>query len=146
MSFDTFAWLFLILSLVVIQKIYVNSEKQNTEEFNYPAIQNRLFWILVITILYVITRLGSVVTEHLSTNVHSLTITSIWAIYAIVSVVYGVISRNKKSAFSRNWFTVPYTIKINCCRYGKCFNCGESNFIYWCWVYRCSHFKILLLK
>lgn len=96
LSFDTFAWLFLILSLVVIQKIYVNSEKQNTEAFNYPAILNRLFWILVITILYVITRLGSVVTEHLSTNVHSLTITSIWAIYAIVSVVYGVISKNKK--------------------------------------------------
>lgn len=96
LSVDTFAWLFLILSLVFIKKIYVNSEKQNTEAFNYPSIQNWLFWTLVLTILYVITRLGSVVTEHLSTNIHSLTITSIWAIYAIASVVYGVVAKNKK--------------------------------------------------
>ncbi|MFP3727448.1 DUF2339 domain-containing protein [Priestia filamentosa] len=93
-SFETFAWLFLIISLVIIQKLLTNSEKENMGKVDSQTL-SFVFWVLAATILYVATTIGHVVTEHLSTNVQSLTTTSIWAIYAIVSVVYGVMSKNR---------------------------------------------------
>ncbi|GAA3325896.1 hypothetical protein GCM10020331_059620 [Ectobacillus funiculus] len=57
---------------------------------------NILFGATAIYILVFITQLGAVATVSFSNNIQSLTISSLWAIYAIVGVVYGAIKKEIK--------------------------------------------------
>lgn len=91
-SLETIAWVMMISSLLLIRKICSTIQVRNEEISN---IMNVLFGSTALAILIFITQIGGVATQHLSTNVQSLTISSLWAIYAVAGVVYGVLSGNK---------------------------------------------------
>lgn len=92
-SFETVAWIAMLTSFVYMRKLSDNLNKffEDTSGF-----LNILFGATAIYILVFITQLGAVATVSFSNNIQSLTISSLWAIYAIVGVVYGAIKRNKK--------------------------------------------------
>ncbi|MDA1674595.1 DUF2339 domain-containing protein [Bacillus cereus group sp. TH152-1LC] len=91
-SLETIAWVMMISSLLLIRKIFSTIQVRNEEISN---IMNVLFGSTAIAILMFITQIGGAATQNLSTNVQSLTISSLWAIYAVAGVVYGVLSGNK---------------------------------------------------
>ncbi|PGP12534.1 hypothetical protein COA01_32465 [Bacillus cereus] len=91
-SLETIAWVMMISSLLLIRKICSTLQVRNEEISN---IMNVLFGSTAIAILMFITQIGGAATQNLSTNVQSLTISSLWAIYAVAGVVYGVLSGNK---------------------------------------------------
>ncbi|PFJ30224.1 DUF2339 domain-containing protein [Bacillus thuringiensis] len=91
-SLETIAWVMMISSLLLIRKICSTIQVRNEEISN---IMNVLFGSTAIAILMFITQIGGAATQNLSTNVQSLTISSLWAIYAVAGVVYGVLSGNK---------------------------------------------------
>jgi uncharacterized membrane protein len=92
-SFETVAWIAMLTSFVYMRKLSDNLNKffEDTSVF-----LNILFGATAIYILVFITQLGAVATVSFSNNIQSLTISSLWAIYAVVGVVYGAIKRNKK--------------------------------------------------
>lgn len=91
-SLETIAWVMMISSLLLIRKICSTLQVRNEEISN---IMNVLFGSTAIAILMFITQIGGAATQNLSANVQSLTISSLWAIYAVAGVVYGVLSGNK---------------------------------------------------
>ncbi|PDZ94333.1 hypothetical protein CON36_34365, partial [Bacillus cereus] len=91
-SLETIAWVMMISSLLLIRKICSTIQVRNEE---ISTIMNVLFGSTAIAILMFITQIGGAATQNLSTNVQSLTISSLWAIYAVAGVVYGVLSGNK---------------------------------------------------
>lgn len=92
-SFETIAWIMMIGSLLLIRKLW-NTVPIRDEE-DAKMISAVLFGSIAIAILMFITQIGGAATQDLSNNVQSLTISSLWAVYAIAGVVYGVLSSNK---------------------------------------------------
>ncbi|KHF39429.1 DUF2339 domain-containing protein [Halalkalibacter okhensis] len=94
-SYESVAWLVLISSLVVIRKRLSTFQSANERTLDHRALMNFLFGCTAVFILIFITQIGNAATDTYSYTVQNVTVSALWACYAILGVVYGVLKDSK---------------------------------------------------
>ncbi|GAE25604.1 hypothetical protein JCM9140_1610 [Halalkalibacter wakoensis JCM 9140] len=94
-SYETISWLVLIGSLFGLRVILNSFHSVYEKSFNRQAMMTFLFGSKSVLLLIFITQLGMAATTEFSFTVQNVTVSTLWACYAIFGVVLGVVKDRK---------------------------------------------------
>ncbi|MDT8862154.1 DUF2339 domain-containing protein [Alkalihalobacillus sp. MEB130] len=94
-SYETIAWIILIGSMIALRELISFFQATFKKSYDYKAMLNFLFGSTALLILAFITQIGNVATADYAQTVQNVTVSVLWASYAIVGVVLGVLKDSK---------------------------------------------------
>ncbi|MBC8080244.1 MAG: DUF2339 domain-containing protein, partial [Gorillibacterium sp.] len=103
LSSETFSWLVLMASLVLFHLYNLRllaAEKDLKPEWIQWSKPNTLLWILSALFLIFITQITNIVTDAWDSDLRHLVLSTVWLVYAITIIAFGVLAKARKARFA----------------------------------------------
>ncbi|WP_165763869.1 DUF2339 domain-containing protein [Halalkalibacter urbisdiaboli] len=95
LSEETFAWVLLFVTVFFIKLLLQEHKKELEHSVNVNGLITGLLIVHGLFMLHFLMMVGTLFTESYSASITSLTVSFLWAIFAVTSIVYGVVKQRK---------------------------------------------------